>query len=41
MSDKLPSDLALLVVEWNINIDLEETVDIFSVNYTKSRIEFR
>ena len=41
MGDERLSDLALLAVERNINIDLEETVDIFSVNHKNSRILLR
>ena len=41
MGDERLSDLALLAVERNVSIDLQETVDIFSVNHKNSRILLR
>ena len=39
--DERLSDLTVLAVERTFNIDLEETVDIFSTNHQNSRILLR
>lgn len=41
MGDERLRDLALLAVKRDINVDLEETGDIFNVNHKNSRILLR
>lgn len=41
MGDERLSHLTVLAVERNFNVDLEETVDIFSMNHQNSRILLR